>query len=164
MANNALFSSLKGKLKNGKLLEWIIIITLVVMAILIIYNAFFTQKKESSVASSTTSGYTTELEARLAKTLQEIEGVGSVQVMITTSTENTKVIAEETITNADGSITKKPILVGGNVVVIEELPPKIIGVVIVAEGGNTLSVRFALIEAAASALNIKQSIIKVYAK
>lgn len=163
MANNALFSSLKGKLKNGKLLEWVIILTLIVMAILIIYNAFFSKKKEASVSTST-SGYTTELEARLAKTLQEMEGVGSVQVMITTSTENTKVIAEETITNADGSITKKPILVGGNVVVIEELPPKIIGVVIVAEGANSLSVRFALIEAAASALNIQQSIIKVYAK
>ena len=162
MANSALFSSLKGKLKNGKLLEWIIIITLVVMAILIIYNAFFTKKQNTDV--TTTTGYTTELEQRLAQTLQQIEGVGAVQVMVTTSTENTKVIAEETITNADGSITKKPILVGGNVVVIEELPPKIIGVVIVAEGGNNLSVRFALIEAAASALNIKQSIIKVYAK
>lgn len=162
MANNSLFSGMKIKLKNGKLLEWVIIISLIVMAILIVYNAFFGKKMSATV--STTTNYTTELEVRLAKTLQEIEGVGAVQVMVTTSTENTKVIAEETITNADGSSTTRPVLVGGNVIVIEELPPKIIGVVIVAEGGNDLAVRFALIEAASSALNIKQSIIKVYAK
>lgn len=161
MANNSLFSGMKTKLKNGKLLEWVIIISLIVMAILIVYNAFFGKKSGETVA---TTSYTTELEVRLAKTLQQIEGVGAVQVMVTTSTENTKVIAEETITNPDGSTTTKPVLVGGNVVVIEELPPKIIGVVIVAEGGNNLAVRFALVDAAAAALNIKQSIIKVYAK
>ena len=57
-----------------------------------------------------------------------------------------------------------PVLSGGEVIVLEELNPEITGVLIVAEGADNLSVRFALLEAAASVLNINQSLIKVYTK
>lgn len=74
------------------------------------------------------------------------------------------VLAMETTVNEDGSVTTKPVLVGGEVVVLEEKYPEITGVLIVSEGADDLSVRFSLLEAAASVLNINQSIIKVYTK
>ena len=73
-------------------------------------------------------------------------------------------IATEKIINEDGSVTETPLLSGGEVVVLEEKNPEITGVLIVAEGADDLNVRFNLLEATASVLDIDQSIVKVYTK
>ena len=93
-----------------------------------------------------------------------MEGAGNVEVVINARSEGELVLAMETTVNEDGSVTTKPVLVNGEVVVLEEKFPEITGVLIVSEGANDLGVRFSLLEAAASVLNINQSIIKVYTK
>ena len=104
------------------------------------------------------------LEEKLSKTLSQMEGAGNVEVVINARSEGELVLAMETTVNEDGSVTTKPVLVNGEVVVLEEKFPEITGVLIVSEGANDLGVRFSLLEAAASVLNINQSIIKVYTK
>ena len=84
------------------------------------------------------------------------------EVFLTVASEGEKVIAVETSESADGTITTTPVFSGGEPVILEELMPEITGVLIVAEGADDLGVRFDLIEASASVLNINQSIIKVY--
>ena len=74
------------------------------------------------------------------------------------------VVATETTEHADGSVTTSPVLSGGEPIVLEECLPAVTGVLIVAEGADDLSVRFNLLEAAASVLDINQSLIKVYTK
>ena len=73
-------------------------------------------------------------------------------------------VATETTEHADGSVTTSPVLSGGEPIVLEECLPAVTGVLIVAEGADDLSVRFNLLEAAASVLDINQSLIKVYTK
>lgn len=148
------------KLQSGKLLEILVISILAIIVIIALYNAFYKGKED--VGATSESGYAAKLEENLVSVLSELEGVGSLKVMINLADEGETVIAYETVENADGSIVTTPVLVNGEVVILSRKPPAIAGVLIVAEGADNLSVRFNLIDAAASVLNINKSIIKVY--
>ncbi len=151
---------LLAKLQSGKLLEVLVILILAIIVIIILYNAFYKDKED--VSASGKGDYATEQEAKLVSVLSKLDGVGKVQVMISLADEGETVIAYETVQKADGTIVTTPVLVNGEVVVLEKRPPEIAGVLIVAEGAENLAVRFNLIDAAASVLNINKSIIKVY--
>ena len=146
---------LLAKLQSGKLLQLLVILILAIIVIIILYNAFYKDKED--VSASGKGDYATEQEAKLVSVLSKLDGVGKVQVMISLADEGETVIAYETVQKADGTIVTTPVLVNG-----EKRPPEIAGVLIVAEGAENLAVRFNLIDAAASVLNINKSIIKVY--
>lgn len=150
------------KLKSAKLLEIMIALIVVVIVAIVLYN-FLSDRNKDAGASAQAPDYETELETQLSAALSEIEGAGGVTVMISFSDEGETVIAMETKTLEDGTVITTPVLVDGEVVVLEVKKPEISGVLIVAEGANDLAVRFDLISAAASVLDINQSIIKVYA-
>lgn len=151
----------KKKFRFGKLPE-ILAIALFVLAVAAVLLVSFRSGDES--ADTYSADYISVLEEKLSKTLSQMDGAGNVEVVINARSEGELVLAMETTVNEDGSITTKPVLVNGEVVVLEEKYPEITGVLIVSEGANDLSVRFSLLEAAASVLNINQSIIKVYTK
>lgn len=158
-SNTKIFSGIK----SNKILQILIILIIVVIAAILLYNLF--AGREKTVASASGDGsYASEMEASLEKTLSAIEGAGNVSVMITFSGEGEKVLAMETVIQPDGTKVTTPVLVDGEVVVLEEKSPEISGVLIVAEGADNISVRFNLLQATASVLNINQSLIKVYTK
>ena len=152
---------IKAKLKSGKALE---IFAIVIFAAVVVAVLLFSFRNNEPAANAAEENYISVLETKLSKALSEISGVGTVQVVITAESEGEQVLAMETVVNEDGSVTTRPVLVNGEVVVIEEKNPEITGVLIVAEGADNLGVRFNLLEAAASVLNINQSIIQVYTK
>lgn len=143
------------KISSAKFAEVAIVVILLVVVAVLILSSFSSNKEE-------TEGYAQTLESRLSEILSRIDGAGEVEVFLTVASEGEKVIAVETSESADGTITTTPVFSGGEPVILEELMPEITGVLIVAEGADDLGVRFNLIEASASVLNINQSIIKVY--
>ena len=147
------------KIKSGKLFEIIVVVILILVVAVIVFTTL-TDRETSAETGGDSADYVQELEGRLSKVLSKMEGAGEVSVFVTS--EGEKVLAVETVQSEDGTVTTTPILSGGEPVVLEELMPEITGVLIVAEGANDLNVRFNLLEAAASVLNINQSIIKVY--
>lgn len=149
------------KLKIAKLPE-ILAVALFVLAVVVVL--FFSLRGGDVTGQETFADHTAMLEEKLSSALAQIEGAGNVEVVINARSERELVLAMETTVHEDGSVTTAPILVNGEVVVIEEKYPEITGVLIVSEGANDLSVRFSLLEAAASVLNINQSLIKVYTK
>ncbi len=161
MSESNASKNLKSKLRTGKVLE---VLTVLILAVVVaaLMLSYFTSKDGEDAAEETT--YAAALEVRLGQVLSQIDGAGNVEVFITAQSAGEKVIATETTVGEDGSVTTVPVLSGGEVIVLEELNPEITGVLIVAEGADNLSVRFALLEAAASVLNINQSLIKVYTK
>lgn len=148
------------KLKSGKLLEILFILIIIVIVAIVLYNFLSRDRTEKNGSSD----YGEALARELEETLSAIQGAGEVTVMISFSSDGETVIAMETITEEDGTIVTTPVFVGGEVVVLEEKNPEISGVLIVAEGAEDLSVRFDLLSAAASVLDIDQSLIKVYAR
>lgn len=145
------------KLGRGKVAE-IAVIAILVLVVLAVFFASFGGGGEDAGGESADTG------EELARILSRVEGAGDVEVYLTYASEGETVIATETQTAPDGTVTSAPVLVGGDVVVLEQKRPAIAGVLIVAEGAHELAVRFRLLEAAAAALDVDQSIIKVYAK
>ena len=156
------------KLKSGRLLEIMVVVIIVVIVAIVLYN-FLTKRNDGG--ENVSADYETALEAQLGAVLSDIEGAGEVSVMISFSDEGetviateTKVLEDGTKVLEDGTVVTAPVLVDGEVVVLEVKKPEISGVLIVAEGADDLSVRFDLLSAAASVLDINQSLIKVYAR
>ncbi|MHC1750372.1 MAG: hypothetical protein AB9856_19045 [Cellulosilyticaceae bacterium] len=123
--------------------------------------------------------YEGTIEAKLAAILQRMEGVGSVDIMVTTDASKEKVLAEElssTNSSADekdqGGGTRttrqedkknKVILQQGNVpYVLKENKPQIQGVLVLAEGGEIPEIKNAIIEAISSLLNVPVHKISVF--
>lgn len=151
----------KGKARTGKWLEILAVLLLAAVVVVILLSVWGGEKETENDGGS---GYAEHVEQRLAQVLSQIEGAGAVDVFLSVRSEGTIVIAMESTVEEDGSVTTSPVLSGGEPIVLEECNPEITGVLIVADGANNLNVRFNLLEAAASVLNIDQSIIKVYTR
>ena len=151
---------IKGKMRGGKWLEILAVALLAVTVVAILLSAWGGESEEAADGS----GYAERVEQRLAQVLSKIDGAGSVDVFVSVRSDGTVVIATESVVGEDGSVTTSPVLSGGAPIVLEECNPEITGVLIVADGADDLNVRFNLLEAAASVLDIDQSIIKVYTR
>ncbi len=151
---------IKGKMRGGKWLEILAVALLAVTVVAILLSAWGGESEEAADGS----GYAERVEQRLAQVLSKIDGAGIVDVFVSVRSDGTVVIATESVVGEDGSVTTSPVLSGGEPIVLEECNPEITGVLIVADGADDLNVRFNLLEAAASVLDIDQSIIKVYTR
>lgn len=162
MSEGSAVSKFREKFKSGKILEIVIVLILAAVVIAVVYSMLAGGGEET--ASAAEESYAEQVERELSSVLSQIDGVGSVEVFVTAASEGETVIAMETTVDQDGNTTTSPVLVDGDVVVLEELLPEITGVLIVAEGAESVLVRIRLIDAAATALHIDQSLIKVYTK
>lgn len=151
---------LLAKLQSGKLLEVLVILILAIIVIIILYNAFYKDKED--VSASGKGDYATEQEAKLVSVLSQTRRRGQ-------SAGNDQPCRRgrngDRLRNRaksgrhdrhDARARKRR---GGR---SGKAAARDCGVLIVAEGAENLAVRFNLIDAAASVLNINKSIIKVY--
>lgn len=138
-------------------IEYIIVIIFAVIIIVIVANG--TTNKESTNTLDV-DNYVTTLEGKLKNSLSMVNGAGKVDVIISVESGMETVLAS-TKTTENGLVTETPFTVGGKTVVLTETYPKISGVIIVAEGGNNLSVKVALINATSVFLNIEEDKIKI---
>ncbi|PHV72360.1 hypothetical protein CS063_02460 [Sporanaerobium hydrogeniformans] len=135
----------------------------------------------SSEAAKEPLTYEEALEKRLTIILQKMEGVGQVNVMITTVSDKEKILAEEKTqshqkqqeTDQGGGtrITEKEdmqnkiILQTGNVpYVIKENKPIIKGVLVIAEGAENSEVKSNIIQSVTSLLDVPVHKVAVYKK
>lgn len=151
------------KIKSSKKVQYLIIfIVFGIIFLSIIYSTFFSNKSSDEIVSS--SEYVKELEDRLKTTLSSVKGAGKVSVVITVESGMETVIAMKTTTTetVNGKeIVETPILVNGKTVVLKENYPKIIGVLIVAEGAKNIAVLSKIQQATQSLLNINVNQIEI---
>lgn len=151
------------RLKNNKTVEYIFlaILSLTIVAIF----AFSLSGKNSSVESSdAVDVYVRDLEDRLSNTLSKVDGAGKVSVVITVNSGMETVIATEKTSvteNGKTTVIDEPILVNGKTVTLMEKYPKIIGVLIVAEGAKNITVMQKIQQATISLLNIELSQVEI---
>lgn len=163
------------KIKSIKNYE--IILSLIIIAVvLLIYFSVSGEKKEIETQVENANVSLTEgLEERLENVLKNIEGVGEVDVLITfkstveqvtASTENkhsTSTSTENNVTSSSTS-TSSPIISNQNVIVLQEKMPEIIGVIVVAEGGNSPKVKLDILNAVCTALDIDKNSIQIFTR
>ncbi len=166
--------SIVKKIKNLKHIEYIVLAVFICILILILLstNIF---KRESSASLNT--DYSNLIETKLEKVLSNIDGAGDVSVMVTVESSPQLIIAtskeEKTTSNSSNTsnsnnttVVETPIIVSKNGVssplILQEIQPKITGVIVVAQGANDAKVRLELLKAVQSVLNIEISCIEIF--
>lgn len=128
------------KLKTNKKLQ-IMLLGLVVCVILLVYLAYFVigtneEGVESiSTENSSTGEYVSYLEDKLENVISNIEGVGKVNVAITISSGFVYEYAYEDEGKNNLLLSNK------EPIVLSKTLPKILGVLVVAEGGENIKVK-----------------------
>ena len=163
MNNNASKkTSLIDKIKSNKKLQYLIIILIAVVIVIIFLSNF--DYKKSDESSNELTNYIYNLEKKLINTLSKVDGAGEVDVVLTIESGMETVLAMETITKTYSGGTETietPIIVNGKTVIVKELYPKVVGVLIVAEGANKISVISKLQQATVSLLDINLNQIEI---
>ena len=152
------------KIKNNKKIQYIIIAICFVVAILIFVFSSISTVNQSSKSQNSVDSYVTNLEERLSKTLSKVKGAGKVSVIITVESGMETVLASKIITTETPTgteVEETPLIVNGKTVVVKELYPKIVGVLIVAEGANNISVMKKIQQATISLLDIQLNQIEI---
>ncbi|WP_010166289.1 hypothetical protein [Candidatus Epulonipiscium viviparus] len=122
--------------------------------------------------------YAVQIEKQLEDILKNIQGLGSVEVMVTLKTSSEKILAEDvnlrknTVSEMDSqggtsTVTEEDeinnvIMSGSSPYVIREDMPQIEGVLVVAGGGDNIGVKNAVIEAVSSLLDIPVHKVSVF--
>ena len=104
-------------------------------------------------------------EARLEAILSEIDGAGNVSVMVTYygGTEQSLAYETKSDNNKDSrSEDKTAVMSGSSPMIVQELYPKVKGVIVVAQGAGDISVKRELTEAVTAAMGVGASRVKVY--
>ena len=151
------------KLKNKE----IYIAAAVVLVMIFIYASNFlggdsAPRVPSGSHIAPPHGFARDMEMRLVRTLSNVAGAGTVDAMVTIvstpSREIAFIVNEQTVTqagpngttNTTTTVTKTPVLVGGQPFIVYERKPQITGVLIVASGAYNIQVRFNLLRAVQS--------------
>ncbi len=149
------------KIRKIKGFEFIVIGIIAILVLIVLFgDTIFTKNENETI----TSEYVSDLERRMENTLSQIKGAGKVSVAITVQGGNQTVIATDVTTIKNGNeikVTETPLLVGGKVVVLNELFPEIRGVIIVSSGADKLSVKLDLVNAATTLLAIDDSRVQI---
>lgn len=152
------------KIKNNKSIQYIFLGVLSVALIVIFAYSFTTREEKSTSTEYTVDLYVRELEDKLSNTLSKVDGAGKVSVLITVKSGLETVIAteKESVTENGKTITTEvPVMVNGKVVVLMEKYPKITGVLIVAQGADSIIVMQKIQQATVSLLDIEISQIEI---
>lgn len=162
------------KLKSVKNIQIIIAMVIAVIALLIYFISGAvgkTKNSEDNTENGTLSRNDTV--AELEGVLSQIKGAGKLKVLITYDGDGESVPAvsydSSTVTTKDGDkITEKtdtksePVMSKDSPVIIKTLEPDIIGVIVVAEGGDDPAVVVKLMNAVKTALGIELDKIRVF--
>ncbi len=115
------------------------------------------------------NNYERELEQELEKTLSMVEGVGKVKVMLSISEGYENVLKNDLKTEKyeeNGSLKnineeKTVLSQDGSPIILKEKKPKIEGVIVVAQGGDNVLVKNALINAIKALLGVEAHKIEI---
>lgn len=178
--------------KNKKGFSNLIIIILAGVLILIAGSTFNssssnktaqdTKKSNTATAVSTTNSYETDLQNQLKSTLEEMDGVGNVDVMINfesgeekvpalNSTNTTSTTQEKDTsggvrnTTQDNNADTVVVTNAGSdtePLILKTYKPKVTGICIVAQGAEDSEVRLRITEAVVNLFNIPDNKVNVY--
>lgn len=159
--------------------QWLIILLVGILLVVIALPTSNDKKTEEAAVSETevtevdTGDYADKMERKVAKILNNIEGVGNVKVMITLKESTEKVVEkdvessrnqtdesldtssrESTVYNDNGSSGQSPY-------VSKEISPAVEGVLVIADGGDNSVIVKNITEAIQALFNVETHKIKV---
>lgn len=150
---------LKSALKKIKI-EYVLIAVAAIAVIALFASNFSPDTKKSSSESVSAEEYVSMLENKLSAQLSKIEGAGKVSVIVSVKRGITNELATKADSSSGGG---SPVTVNGKPVILGEIYPEVCGVVVVAQGGNKLKVKMALLNATMVFLDVEADKIEILA-
>ena len=165
MNENSKNVNLIEKFKNSKKFQYLIVALLSIVIIIVFCFNFTSNSNEMKTNDNDlVTYYVSELENRLSENLSKVKGAGKVSVVISVKSGMETVLAmntTKTITDEGTLIEETPLIINGKTIVLKELYPEIIGVLIVAEGADNISVLKKIQQATTSLLDINLNQIEI---
>lgn len=166
------------KLKQVKHIGLIVTIIFILILLIILFGNFNFSTSSAISTSTSSATYTTsaeyviQMEDKLKNLISKIKGSGNVEVMLTLDSGTSVVLAsnDETVTTSNGNastttVSANPIIIeqsGSNLpVIVEEILPKIKGVVIVSSGAKDINVRLNILNAVQTLTGLANSQIQI---
>ena len=137
--------------------EYIILAVLCFIAVYFLFSTIKSIDGKNKVETTTQEEYSDVLENKLKNALSKVKGAGDVTVKISFKGPVEKVYATDKTTVETSSVKKteeKNIFVSGNLVLVNEIYPEILGVIVVSSGADNLTVRQNVMEAVVTFLNV----------
>lgn len=154
--------SIFNRIKSDKKFQ--IIIISVISAVLLLCLVFNVLTTKEVKEYDRVTEYVNDTELKLEKILSSVEGAGKVSVAITVESGMETVLAVSTTVketqNGKETVTT-PVIVNGKTVVLKENYPKIVGVLIIAEGATSITVFRKIQQATMSFLDININQIEI---
>ncbi len=145
--------------------EYLLIILLTVVVIVIFLSgqdisfSFFESNKDK-----TSGNYVTTIEEGLKSILSDVEGAGKINVFVTVDGTEEEVVLKNVETKTENGVkttVESIVLVGGKPYVTKTNNPSILGVAIVCEGADNLSVKLKITEIVTTTLNVNSDSVRI---
>ena len=153
-----------GKIKSIKHIDMIIAGVAVVIMLIIYFTTFIKpDEKPSGDTSAGSDGrldYCSAVVRELESNLSQMSGAGKVLVLINWESSVEQIPAHSTGSSGSTSV----ITVGGQIYVLKTVYPKPVGIIIICDGANNISIKMNLISAVSSYFSISENTIIVLAR
>ena len=123
------------------------------------------EEKEETAREDAENDYETRMEQKLGELLSRVEGVGNVEIMLTVEGSGEKQVEKDQTVTEDSTQEETVYEESGNSgrtpYVASETNPRVEGVLVIAEGGDSSRVKQEIIEAAQALFGIEAHKIKI---
>ena len=171
------------RLDTKKKIQYVAILLVIVIILAIYFGSSSGQPANTPEAqpTATQENNTSSVEERLMQALSKIEGAGKVEVMITyessaeivpaisidTQESTTKDNSDNGSSTTDSKNTQSEIVTisgsdGISALVLREDSPKVLGVLVIAQGADDIGVKLNLLKAVQTVLNVSPDRVDVY--
>ena len=176
MKKESPLSLLSKKMEQNKIVKYCVYGALFLCVIIIFISSLSSKAPAKSNGSAETAQQnsaaksdTEKLEARLEEILSGMRGVGKVRVMVVFEGTEEVVIASdesESKTESGSSKTSRPATVTNSgseaPIVVTEENPKVVGVIVVAEGAGDIGVNYNIVSAVSTVLGINKNKVQAF--
>ncbi len=157
-------NKIASKIKSIKS-EYVVILIIAILAAYFLVSGVLNKKSEEKTTTTfaeitDADSYCDYLEVKLKNCLESIDGVGKVNITVTVNGEIEKIYATETVTTSGAQgekVTENVVTVSGKPLLVKEIYPEIVGIVIVADGGNNSVVKAKIIDAVTTCVSVDYS-------
>lgn len=150
--------SLKDLFRKAKP-EYLMIAAAAIIVLILFGSSFVKTQTEKDYD---VNDYVDMLETKLSDRLSELDGAGSVKVIISVkSGMRSEIATEKQVGGIGDRTTETPVLISGKPLILGEIYPEICGVIIMAKGAENVKVRLSLITAAQTFLDVSSDKIQV---
>lgn len=149
------------KIKSIKNIELYVALVLAVVVVIVIFAS--TSQKNTEKTTSDDS-YISQMEHKICSVVEKIDGCGKASVAISYASNEEKVYAYETESTTSGGVIKHNssiVTYKGEPLVTTTLPPKILGVVVVAEGADDPVVKYKIVNVVVTLLDVQAKDVQV---